>query len=233
MHRPPSVGILAIVRPDPKTIFRGFGKFIAVAVVAAAVGAGIGVGLADLTSNDTSTVAAAPATAPVTPAVPPAGAQTAPATPPVTSTTASTTATAAPPATSTTPTQTQTGATPAPGSRLVPRVQIASAVIGKQSTTTQHARVTAQVTVTNRYDHRLVIQPPVLLSGSDQTPLDPDARRLAEPLLITLAPGQSATGTLRFTVSGDVARRLIASPHAQLKVAGRTVSLKLTTTGGG
>jgi hypothetical protein len=219
----------------------GLGKLIVVAVVAAAIGAGIGVGLADLTSDDTTTVAAAP-TAPVTPpapvtpvapAVPPAAVPTTPPAAPTTSTTTTaTTATTTTATTATTATPAQTTKVPPAASRLVPRVEIASATIGRQSTQSGEAIVTASVAVVNRFGHALALTSPVLVSGSDETKLAAADRSLAQPLLGTLAPGQSAAGTLRFTVARDVATRLLAAPRAQLRIAGRTVALKLATTPG-
>ena len=70
---------------------------------------------------------------------------------------------------------------------------------------------------------------PVLLSGAEEVALGSAARAAAAPLLRSLAAGDSATGTLRFTTPGAVAQRLSAAPRARLRVAKRTVVLKLKT----
>jgi hypothetical protein len=71
----------------------------------------------------------------------------------------------------------------------------------------------------------------VLISDADKVPLDSAAKDAAGPLLSTLDTKASATGQLRFTLPTPVAQRLLATPRAQLQIAGRTVMLKLTPTG--
>jgi hypothetical protein len=200
------------VKRDLKSRWGGPGKFVIIAVVAALVGAAIGVGLAELTrSGDTTST--------VTTAAPVPQAQAPPTTQPV-----------APPPPPPTQTQTQTTSTPARLVGPVPRVAFASATISPSTAPTQ-ALVTVEVTVTNRYTRALPLDPPVLISDADKVPLDSAAKDAAGPLLSTLDTKASATGQLRFTLPTPVAQRLLATPRAQLQIAGRTVMLKLTPTG--
>jgi hypothetical protein len=203
-------------------MFRGLGKFVVVAIVAALVGAAIGVGLAALTdSSDKPTASAPPATVTVEPGP---ATQTQPAAaPPPPAETQTQTATE-PPATTTT-------AAPAKLVGPVPKITIASATIGKPSAATGHAPVTVKVTVTNRYSAELPAETPALVSDADEVPLDSDGKGAAGPLLDPLAPKADATGELRFTLPTAVTQRLLAAPTAKLKIAGRTVVLKLTPTG--
>jgi hypothetical protein len=204
-------------------MFRGLGKFVAVAVVAALVGAGIGVGLAALTDSGDEPTASVPATTTAAPA-PATATQTQPAAPPPPPPAETQTQTATEPATTTT-------ATPAKLVGPVPKVTIASATLGQPSTATGHARVTVKVTVTNRYSAALPSGTPALVSDSDEVSLDSEAKDAAAPLLKSLEPKASATGELRFTLPTAVAQRLQATPTAKLRIAGRTVALKLTPAG--
>ena len=183
-------------------LLRSVGKVVAVIVAAGLAGAIIGVVLAELTGDeDTSTPAvSAPATA-------------------------TTTRTSATP-TSTTRTQTTASA---PSSGPVPRVRVLSARLVRRSPMTERMRLIARVRVTNRSRRPLALRAPVLLSGQDELPLDSAARDAARPLLRRLAPGASATGDLRFTTSTAVTRRLMAERRARLRIASRTVVLRLTT----
>jgi hypothetical protein len=113
----------------------------------------------------------------------------------------------------------------------VPKVTIASATIGQPSAATGHARVTVKVTVTNRYSVALPSESPALISDADEVPLDSEAKKAAAGLLAALDPKASATGQLRFTLPTAVAQRLLATPTAKLRIAGRTVALKLTPAG--
>ena len=190
-------------------MLRGLGKFVAVALAAGLGGAAIGIGLAELTGDDAQT--------PTTTATTSAQAAT---TGSETQTETQTTQTE----TQTTPartTTTKTSTTPR-GSTLVPRVEILSARLAD-------GLVTARVRVTNRYGRPLKIATPALISGDDEVPLDDAARDGAKALLTTLDPGDDATGELRFATPAAVATRLAATPRARLRIAGRTVVLKLTT----
>ena len=113
----------------------------------------------------------------------------------------------------------------------MPKVTIASATLGTPSGSGGTALATVRLTVTNRYTKALPLKTPAVISGDDRVPLDSDAKDAAGDLLGTLAAGASATGELRFTLPRAVARRLAASPTAKLRIAGRTVALKLTPTG--
>lgn len=198
-------------------MFRGLGKVITVAVVAGVVGAAIGVGLAHLTgSNGSTTTVAAPATVPTA-----AGTPVAPVAPPPAEP-APTTQTQPTPSTTTTTAKKPVLKGP------VPRVQVLSAQIGKVSATTGNARLHTQVSVTNRYAVAIELTTPKLISDQDRVPLDAAAHTAAGPLLGSLAPGTTATGTLRFTVTSAVAQRLLATARGQLRIAGRTVQLKVT-----
>lgn len=189
---------------DPKLLLRGLGKFVAVVIAAALAGAGIGIGLAELSGNDGAE----------TPLLPVTTAQTSTSGPETT--------------TGTTPTATTSTSTTAAVYR-VPRVQILSAQLGPISESTGRALVAVRARVTNRGNRDLTIRTPALLSGDDEVELGSGARDAAGALLRPIAPGQSATGTLRFNAPSAVAQRLTATPSARLRVANRTVAVELTT----
>lgn len=199
------------MRNDPKILLRGLAKFVAVVVAAGLAGALIGIGLAKLSGDEDSGAAAL---APTTPTIGGGAADTTQTVPTETETT-------------TAPrTQTQTQPTTTPKrSFLVPRVQVLSArlvaVEGEDG-------VTVKVKVTNRASRPLKMTGPVLISGEDEIPLD-DVDAAARPLLRTLAPDKSATGTLRFSTSPAVTQRLTDNPGARLRIATRTITIKLTT----
>jgi hypothetical protein len=88
--------------------------------------------------------------------------------------------------------------------------------------------VNAKIRVTNRGTRPLMLPPPVLISISDEVPLH-TARDHARPLSRSIAPGATATGTLRFSTPPAVTRRLAANRGARLLIAKRTIVLKLTT----
>jgi len=195
-------------------LLRGIAKLVAVVVAAGLAGAFIGVSLAKLPGDDDSIDPALTVTA-STP-----GTSTSSRTTPRTTSTATTTTTT--PRTTTTPTTT-TGT--AVRVYRVPRVQVLSA----QLTTAPSGggSVTVKVRVTNRGIGPLTIATPVLVSRTDEVRLD-TARAQARPLLRALDPGSRATGTLRFTTSPAMTQRLVASPAARLRIARRTILVKLT-----
>jgi len=201
------------VRNDPKILLRGLAKLVAVVVAAGLAGALIGIGLAKLSGDEDSGAAAlAPTTATIG-----GGAADTTQTVPTETETETTTAPR---------TQTQTQPTTTPKrSFLVPRVQVLSARLipaeGEDG-------VTARVKVTNRASRPLKMTGPVLISGEDEIPLD-DVDAAARPLLRTLAPDKSATGTLRFSTSPAMTQRLTDNPGARLRIATRTITIKLTT----
>jgi len=67
----------------------------------------------------------------------------------------------------------------------------------------------------------------VLLEGPDAVELDSDSKDAAGALRKALEPGETASGALRFTVPSAVAQRIRATGKAQLKIAARTINLKL------
>lgn len=204
-----AAGILGSVRTDPRMLLRGFAKFVAVVVVSGLAGAGIGIALSKLSGDDATGDPVLPATA--------ARASTAAAAPAGTTIAKTTTATVAqPPASATT-------------TYRVPRVQVLSAHIGTASATAARTLVTVRVRVTNRGTRALTIKTPALVSGQDTVALGASARGAAGALLRPIAPGSSATGLLGFSVSSAVAQRLTTTPVARLRVANRTITLKLTT----
>lgn len=120
------------------------------------------------------------------------------------------------------------GTTPPAGTaKPVVDVEVLSAGLGPQSPVTGHARVNAEVRVTNRAQTPLRITTARLLSASDEVPLDSGARPQAAALLRPIAAGASATGKLRFTTPSAIAQRLHASPTAHLRIADKTVELNL------
>jgi hypothetical protein len=200
-------------------MLRGFGKLIAIVAAAALAGAAIGIGLAAVTGSDDTPVPVASATSTVTAPVAPAVTQ-APLPPPPPPAASTTDTQTAPTATTTTP------ATPVRGFK-VPRVQVLSAAIATLSAD-GGTPVTVRVRVTNRRGRALTPEDPVLLEGPDAVPLDKDARAEAGAVRKALEPGESAAGALRFTVPSAIAQRIRASGRAQLKIATRTITLKLT-----
>jgi hypothetical protein len=198
------------VRADPQTLLRGLAKFVAVVVASGLVGAGVGIALAKLSGNDGSDTPALPA------AVSTANPQT--------STTAddasSTTETQPRPSTASKTTQSSAAA-------RSPSVRVLSALLGRRSYSTGRALVAVRIRVTNRTGRPLVVDGPVLLSGQDEIRTNASPSATATSLTLPVAPGASATGTLRFILQPDIAQRLHAKPAARLRVAKRTVVLTL------
>ena len=199
------------MKNDPKILLRGLAKFVAVVVAAGLAGALLGIGLAKLSGDEDSGAAAlAPTTATI-------GGGAADTTQTVPTETETTTAPR---------TQTQTRPTTTPKrSFLVPRVQVLSARLVSLE---GEAGVTVRVRVTNRGSRPLKMTGPVLKSRTDEVALD-DVGGAARPLLRTLAPDESATGTLRFSTSPAMTQRLTDNPGARLRIATRTITIKLTS----
>ena len=200
---------------NPQMLLRGLGKFLAVVLAAGLAGAVIGIGLAKLSGNE-------PTSDPVLPV-----ATTATATTTTTQTTAPTTSTA----TTSKPTgktsTTSTTAAPADGVYRVPIIKVVAAKLGPTSEVTGRALVAISVRFTSRGNKPLKIKTPVLVSGDDEVPLGDSSREAAGALLEPIAPGATATGVLRFTVTRPVAQRLNDSPAARLRLGNRTVIVKL------
>lgn len=68
----------------------------------------------------------------------------------------------------------------------------------------------------------------MLISGDDEIPLDARSRDAAGPLLRSVAAGETAAGVLRFTLPAGITQRLSASLGARLRIANRTIVIKLT-----
>ena len=197
-------------------LLRGFGKLIAIVVAAGLAGALIGIALAKLTGGDDSSTPIASAPSTVAPAVTPTVA-------PLTETQTQTTATQ---------TQTQLTSTTiepaAPVRGLVPRVEVLSAQIAPLSAD-GGTLVTVRVRVTNRRGRALSPEDPVLLVGPDAVPLDDGANAAAGAVRKALEPGEPASGSLRFTVPSAIAQRIRASGKARLKIATRTINLRIVS----
>jgi len=204
-------------------MMRGFGKLIAIVVAAGLAGAIIGIALAELTGGGDSSAPIATATSTAAPASTGTGADL-PGVQPESQTTETEPKTE---------TQTQTGPTsttikpavPVKGFK-VPRVEIVSAQIAPLSSDGGTV-VTVRARVTNRRGRALEPKDPVLLEGPDAIELDSDSKDAAGALRKALEPGETASGALRFTVPSAVAQRIRATGKAQLKIAMRTVNLKL------
>jgi hypothetical protein len=192
------------VRNDPRLLLRGFGKFVGVVLAAGVAGALIGIGLAQVSGDDAPGDPVAPATTSTT-------------------TRASTSAGATQTASTAT-----TAATPGKPVYRIPRVDVLSARLGAAAPDGR-AQVSVRVRFTNRGNRAVTIKTPALLSAQDEVPLASDARDAAGPLLRSIAPGKSATGTLRFDVVSNIAQRLAATPAARLRIGNRTVTVKLAT----
>jgi len=206
------------VRPTLAKRFSGLLKLVAIIAAAAIGGTVIGIGLSKVSGDgdsglvlgaDPSATTAARSADTATAAIPP---------------TATTT-------TATTPAGEAQAPIPAQGAR-VPSVKIVSATIFPAATAAgrarQRARVSIRVTVTNRDTKSLTPPNPLLLTGQDRIGFDPRASDLADPLIKPLGASKTATGELRFEISGGVTRRLNAKPRARLAIVGRVVALKMT-----
>jgi hypothetical protein len=214
------------VRFDPKRLLRGFGKLVAVVLAAGLAGAGIGIGLAQLSGDGDSSAPVLPATAGATPAR--ASTSTAARPQPVAGQSTATTARASKTTATRTTTTSRTQTTAAPRRPyLVPRVQVLSARLRGSPTATGH--VTVRVRVINRSTHPLAVAAPVLLSGNEEIPRDSASGAAVRPLLRRLAAGSSATSELRFTTPSAVTKRLSTTRHARLRIARRSIVLKLAT----
>lgn len=216
-----------MVRSDFQRLLGGFGKLVAVVVAAGLAGAGIGIALAKLTGSEDSgaptLTAATSATAERASAAPAAATETQTAAgqnPAETATTAADTARSR----TTTASRTQTAPSRSPSS-LGPRVQVLSARLEGSSAAT--GLVTVRVRVINRGARPLAVEAPVLLSGTDEIPRDSVGGSAVRPLLRRLAAGRSATSVLRFTTASAVTRRLSTSRRARLRIARRSIVLKL------
>jgi hypothetical protein len=203
------------VRPSPTLLLRGLAKLVAVVAAASLAGIGLGAGLAKLSGDS-------PASSPV------AATTTTQATTGLTTTEPSTRPTST--------TTTQPGAVQGTADPDV-EVEVLSARLGTPSSTTGHARVNAEIRVTNRARTPVQITTALLMSGDFEVPLDVAARDAAAGLLKPIAAGASATGRLRFTTASAATQRLLAKPAAHLRIADQTVDLPLraargaTTTG--
>lgn len=206
-------------------LLRGLGKFVAVVLGAGLAGALIGIGLSKLSGDDATSSSILPTTTSGAAATTTKRTQTtARSTSTATISTPVRTTTKAAGTTATTATST----TPAKAVYRVPRVQVLSAQLGRADSATGRALVAVRARVTNRGKNSLTIKTPALLSGADETPLADSARNTAGALLKPIAPGASASGVLRFTVTKVVAQRLTATPGARLRLASHTVTVKLT-----
>jgi hypothetical protein len=206
------------VQLSPRLLLRGLLKLLAVVAAASLAGIGIGAGLAKLSGESpaTSPVAATTATTQAASLAPKeTGSSTEPA---------ATTATATAPSTTTQPVAVQGTADPDV------EVEVLSARLGTPSSTTGHARVSAEIRVTNRASTPVQITTALLITGDYDVPLDSGARDAAGPLLTSIAAGASATGKLRFTTATAVTQRLLANPTAHLRIADQTIDLPLQAT---
>lgn len=214
-----------MVRNDSLQLLRGFGKLVAVVVAAGLAGTAIGIALAKVTGSEDSGTS-------VLPQAP--SATSGRTSTPVPATPTQATAVAATPTTVTAPAR-PTAATPPrtpPSTRSSrPRLQVLSAQLHRSRAGA--GLVTVRVRVINRATRPLAVAAPVLLAGGDEMPRDSVRGSAARPLLKGLAPGSSATSELRFTTSSAVAERLTATPRARLRVASRSIVLRLAASSSG
>ena len=203
------------MRIPPQVLLRGFAKFLAVVVGAGVAGALIGIGLAKVSGNDSSSGPVLPTT-------------TERASTASTETTAARTSTGTEPEARTTSTsKTSTTGRRAPAVVRVPRVQVLSAELGEVSGESDGRLVAVRVRVTNRGRRPLRTSTPALLSGDDVVEMRDSARKAAQPLLRPIPVGSSATAVVRFAVPAAIGQRLVETPGARLRIAGRSVVLKL------
>ena len=118
-------------------------------------------------------------------------------------------------------------AAPAPVSL---RVIVRDAVLHPASTPAgmrrKRARLTVRITAQNRGETMVTPARPVLLAAGTRTPTDPQADGPGTKLG-ALAPGKSASVTLRFETAGTVTAQLNAQRHARVVVGGRSVGLRV------
>jgi hypothetical protein len=84
-----------------------------------------------------------------------------------------------------------------------------------------------RVRVTSRRTTTIAASVPRLLVGPQVVRADPQSADAAGKLLLPLKPGASASGELRFETAGAVTQALRAEPRARLRIAGRTVAIRI------
>lgn len=194
-----------------RLLLRSLAKLFAVIVVAGAAGVGLGVGLSQLTGDDSTSSSADTSTirSDVSAA---------------TSTGGDSPATIDPDTTAGSSTQAQTNT---PSSV---RVRVVASVLHRASTPTgrrsNRARLSVHVRVTNRGGRTIANVEPALVAGK-RVRADPSAGETSRSLLRPIRPGSTADGTLRFETAGAVTARLVRARRAQLRIAGRTATLKV------
>jgi hypothetical protein len=196
---------------------RGLAKLISVIVVAGAAGVGLGVALSELTGDSAENTTSSGSKP---------GAETS-----TTGATAARRTALKTPAGS--PEHGRTVAThmttdKRPSSASTARVQVVSVVLHRQSASSARRRravLALHVRVVNRGKRTIANLAPVLVAGARRA--DPSAEDSTGSLLRALRPRSTADGTLRFKTAGALTDRLASSRRAQLRIARRTVALKV------
>lgn len=218
-----------------KLLLRGLPKLIAAIVIAGVVGVGLGVGLSALSGNDDSSGGLADTGTKSTQTTRKkhkrskktrtATTRTATSTTPAKQRTSTTrTSTAAKTVTATTP-------APPPAANAKVRVQIVTAFLQPASTASgrrrKRARISIHVRVINKGKHQIARANPVLLIGAARLHPDPAAKDTTGTLLKSILVGETAGGRLRFETAGAPTTAVTKSLQAHLRIAGRTVVVKL------
>lgn len=130
---------------------------------------------------------------------------------------------------------TSTGATHPATNKRQPRtsavpVQVASVVLHRESGTSARRRrravLAVHVRVVNRGGRTIANLAPALVAGARGS-VGPSAKDSKGSLLRPVRPGSTADGTLRFKTAGALTDRLTKRRRAQLRIAGKTVTLKV------
>lgn len=110
-----------------------------------------------------------------------------------------------------------------------PLVRVLSAVVHPASTSLgkrrRRARLSVHVRVTNRGTSTLIPSPPALLASGQVVVGRIAPGGSGNPLREPLQPSSAAQGRLLFETAGAVTARMVTSERAQLRIAGRTVSI--------
>jgi hypothetical protein len=202
-----------------RLLLRGLAKLIAVIALAGAAGVGLGIGLSELTGDseqDTSTAGSNSSAEPST-----TGETAARRTAPKTT------------AGSVEHARTTTTHTATPKRQRRPsaaRVRVVSVVFHRESAPSARRRRRAvlaiHVRVVNRGRRAIANVAPVLVVGARRR-VEPSAQDSTGSLLRLLRPGSTADGTLRFKTAGGLTDRLASRRRAQLRIAGKPVTLKV------
>lgn len=123
-------------------------------------------------------------------------------------------------------------ATPSPTATPGPEIEVLASDLLEAQTASgrarQRARVSVRVRLVNTTDDELTVERPELVVSSGRTPADPAADLFTGTLLDPVAPGDRATGLLRFETAGAVTEQIAEEGQARLEIAGESVLVRFT-----